>query len=82
MTVVYIVVLCVFLYISTYIFLQFNDDKDNRETSKIEEMRCPEAYPWQTIKTENEGKTREVCYQSAFLTLIPAKISSTSVKKV
>ena len=59
--------ICIFLYFYLYIF-QFNDDKDDGEISKIEEMKCPEAYPWQTIKTENEGKTGEVCYQSAFLT--------------
>merc|ERR1719154_25585 len=35
-------------------YYQFNDDKDDGEISKIEEMNCPEAYPWQTIKTENE----------------------------
>merc|ERR1719154_393616 len=33
---------------------QFNDNKDDGEISKIEEIKCPEAYPWQTIKTENE----------------------------
>ena len=54
-------------YTDFYTF-QFNDDKINREICKIEEIKCPEAYLWQTIKTENEGKTIEVCYQSAFLT--------------
>ena len=71
-----------YFYIFLLIFFQFNDDKDDGEISKIEEKNGPEAYPWQTIKTENEGKTTEVCYQFAFFIFIPAKISCKSVKKV
>ena len=48
-----------YIYIYTYFYLYFfqlDNDKDAREIRKIGEMKYPEAYPWQTIKTENEGK--------------------------
>ena len=62
-----------YIYLYTY-FFQFNDDKDDREIRKVGEIKCPEAYPWQTIETEDEGKTREVCYRSAFSTIFSCQI--------
>ena len=43
------------------VLLQFDDDKDDGKIEKAGVMSCPGVYPWQTIKTENEGKIVGLC---------------------
>ena len=46
------------------IIFQSENDKDD---SKIEKLgKKTEVYPWQIFKTENEGKTIELCCKSIF----------------
>ena len=55
---------CVPIFIN--IILQFDNDKDDGKIEKVGNMSCPEVYPRHIIKTENEGKTIELCCKSIF----------------
>ena len=64
---------CVPIFIN--IILQFDNDKDDGKIEMVGNMSCPEVYPRQIIKTENKGKTIELCCKSTFFDFYTPAVS-------